>query len=73
LLSVSERAEKRAIAERDKFWAPKLEAERKQAEEKQKQANIKLVRKLCIEGWQDIKIAETLELDIETVRLYAAL
>ncbi|MDR1398876.1 MAG: hypothetical protein LBJ41_03020, partial [Treponema sp.] len=90
LLSVSERAEKRVTAQRDKFWAPKLEAERAErvraeeewkqadikrvrAEEEWKQADIKRVRKLYAEGWQDTKIAETLDMDVATVRLYASL
>jgi predicted transposase YdaD len=78
LLSYSERTAKRVTAERDKFWGQKLEVERKKAEEaerkkaaEQMKFDLKLVRKFHAKGWQDAEIAETLELDLETVRLYA--
>jgi DNA-binding NarL/FixJ family response regulator len=109
LLSTSERAEKRATAERDKFWKKKLDeeraelqkveaerqkavaeqkkaeteqkraeaerqkarAEQKKAKAEQKKADIKRVRNLLAKGWQYAEIAETLELDVKTVRLYA--
>jgi hypothetical protein len=86
LLTASERAEKRATEQRDKFWKKKLDEERQKAEaERQKaeaaaqqkaeaerkKADIKLVKNLRAKGWQYAEIAKTLDLDVKTVRLYA--
>jgi predicted transposase YdaD len=78
LLAASERAEKRATEQRDKFWKKKLEEERQKAEaerqkaaDEQKKSHIKLVKNLRAKGLPYAKIAEALGLDVETVRLYA--
>jgi hypothetical protein len=69
----AEAKQKKAKAEQKKAEVERqeAEAERQKAEAKQKKLDMKLVRNLLAKGWQDAEIAEALELDVETVRLYA--